>query len=326
MFTIIGGDQKEYGPVSAEDLRKWIAEGRLNAQTLAKAESDAEFRPLAAFPEFAGNFASAVPESEVPPVQSFDPNWESVVRERQPELRLGECLATGWSFLAANFGFMVGAVFLTWVANLVLVLFSLFIPLVGALVLLCLNGVIMGGFYLAVLRRMRGETVMPSAVFAGFSGLFVQLLLAGLVSMLLTEIGFCFCVLPMIYLAVAWIFILPLVADKKMFFWSAMELSRKVVTRVWFEMLALTLIAFLPMVIFQIFNLFQTGSFFLNLYDESNRDWQQLAHLIQSRHEEIRTMTLKMTAIGQGVLLLNLFYFAGVLMRAYENLFGTRKP
>ena len=34
-------------------MRKWIAEGRLNAQSMAKAESDAEFRPLSTFPEFA---------------------------------------------------------------------------------------------------------------------------------------------------------------------------------------------------------------------------------------------------------------------------------
>jgi len=52
-YTIIGGDQKEYGSVTADDLRKWIADGRLNAQSLAKEENDTEWRPLSAFPEFA---------------------------------------------------------------------------------------------------------------------------------------------------------------------------------------------------------------------------------------------------------------------------------
>jgi hypothetical protein len=60
MYTIIGGDGKEYGPVSGEDLRKWIAEGRLNAQSLAKAESDAEFRPLSMFPELVDAFGSGM--------------------------------------------------------------------------------------------------------------------------------------------------------------------------------------------------------------------------------------------------------------------------
>ena len=45
-YTIIGGDQKEYGSVTADDLRKWIADGRLNAQSLAKEENDTERRPL----------------------------------------------------------------------------------------------------------------------------------------------------------------------------------------------------------------------------------------------------------------------------------------
>ena len=57
-YTIIGGDQKEYGSVTADDLRKWITDGRLNAQSLAKEENDTEFRPLSAFPEFADVLAA----------------------------------------------------------------------------------------------------------------------------------------------------------------------------------------------------------------------------------------------------------------------------
>jgi hypothetical protein len=58
MYTIIGSDQKEYGSVTADSIRKWIAEGRLNAQSRAKAEGDAAWRPLAAFPEFAAALAA----------------------------------------------------------------------------------------------------------------------------------------------------------------------------------------------------------------------------------------------------------------------------
>jgi hypothetical protein len=66
MYIIIGGDQKEYGPITTEDVRKWIAEGRLNAQSLMKAESDAEFRPLSTFPEFADLFGLAT-QAGAPP-------------------------------------------------------------------------------------------------------------------------------------------------------------------------------------------------------------------------------------------------------------------
>ena len=53
MYKIIGVDQKQYGPVSADEMRQWIAEGRVNAQTLLQAEGQTDWRPLSSFPEFA---------------------------------------------------------------------------------------------------------------------------------------------------------------------------------------------------------------------------------------------------------------------------------
>src|SRR5690242_1063378 len=68
-YFIIGGDGKEYGPVTDADVRQWIAEDRLNAKSQAKSESDAEFRPLETFPEFADVFAPGAPaDATVPPV------------------------------------------------------------------------------------------------------------------------------------------------------------------------------------------------------------------------------------------------------------------
>ena len=58
MFYLIGADQKEYGPVSAEEVRVWIAEGRANGQTLARFEGG-PWKPLSTFPEFAGSLGPA---------------------------------------------------------------------------------------------------------------------------------------------------------------------------------------------------------------------------------------------------------------------------
>ena len=52
MYRIIGTDGKEYGPASAEDIRHWLAENRVNAQTLAQAENLPVWRPLYSFSEF----------------------------------------------------------------------------------------------------------------------------------------------------------------------------------------------------------------------------------------------------------------------------------
>jgi uncharacterized RDD family membrane protein YckC len=52
MFTIIGGDGKEYGPVSAQQIRAWIIAGRADLATKAKAAGSEEWMPLGDFPEF----------------------------------------------------------------------------------------------------------------------------------------------------------------------------------------------------------------------------------------------------------------------------------
>lgn len=52
MFHIIGGDGREYGPVTVEQVRAWIAAGRANLDTKAKALGTEEWRRLADFGEF----------------------------------------------------------------------------------------------------------------------------------------------------------------------------------------------------------------------------------------------------------------------------------
>jgi TM2 domain-containing membrane protein YozV len=60
MYRIIGADSQQYGPASVEQLRRWLAENRINANTLAQLEGTQDWKPLGTFPEFA-------PELKVPP-------------------------------------------------------------------------------------------------------------------------------------------------------------------------------------------------------------------------------------------------------------------
>ncbi|MDB6122592.1 MAG: hypothetical protein JWQ71_1585 [Pedosphaera sp.] len=66
MYKIIGANQTEYGPVTADQIRQWIAEGRATTQTLAQMEGETGWKPLSEFPEFAGNFAAAPPTGNPP--------------------------------------------------------------------------------------------------------------------------------------------------------------------------------------------------------------------------------------------------------------------
>ena len=60
MYRIIGGDQKEYGPIDAATLRQWQTDGRANAQTLVRPEGATDWKPLGSFPEFAAVAAPPV--------------------------------------------------------------------------------------------------------------------------------------------------------------------------------------------------------------------------------------------------------------------------
>ena len=61
MFFIIGGDGKEYGPVTVEQIRAWLAAGRANLDTQAKALGTDEWRRV-------GDYAEFSPAASVPPV------------------------------------------------------------------------------------------------------------------------------------------------------------------------------------------------------------------------------------------------------------------
>ncbi len=67
MYHIIGGDGQEYGPVSAEQIRQWMAEGRLSAQSQIREATATEWQELANLPEFAGARPAATPPRGLAP-------------------------------------------------------------------------------------------------------------------------------------------------------------------------------------------------------------------------------------------------------------------
>src|ERR1700761_2343296 len=68
MYRIIGVDGRQYGPIGADDLRRWIVEGRANAQTFVHVEGAAEWKPLGTFPEFAAYFTQPPRPAVITPV------------------------------------------------------------------------------------------------------------------------------------------------------------------------------------------------------------------------------------------------------------------
>ena len=69
MYRIIGADQREYGPISPEQLRQWLTEGRVNARTLVLAEGIGDWKPLASLPEFSILLGLQPPSAGPAPIQ-----------------------------------------------------------------------------------------------------------------------------------------------------------------------------------------------------------------------------------------------------------------
>jgi TM2 domain-containing membrane protein YozV len=90
MYKIIGADGQPYGPVGPEQIRRWLAENRVNAQTLVQVEGVQEWKPLGLFPEFAAELKSAPPPGQaVPPTIGARPS--TVAARASSKIPAGIC-------------------------------------------------------------------------------------------------------------------------------------------------------------------------------------------------------------------------------------------
>jgi uncharacterized membrane protein len=252
MFTIIGGDGKEYGPVPASQINAWISNGRANLQTKAKKHGEDEaWKILGDFPEFSPDAVGPPPplanEAAILSVPVGPKALASDLLARAPKLAIGACLSRGWDLWMDHFGRLM-------LAYLVLVPISIALAFVqvGSLPIatMLFGGVFTAGMYRYTLKLLHGEPTTITDLFAGFSEAPAALILAGIAIAFfimtfafLTAAGFLFCIVPALYFGIAWTFTYPLILEKKLAFVPAMEVSRRVITRNWWRMLLLMLAA-----------------------------------------------------------------------------------
>ena len=270
MYKIIGADQKEYGPVTGDQLRQWIAEGRMNAETRVRAEGSETWQPLSAFPEFAG-IAGAGAAASPPPLsgETVAVPIENILA-RDYDLGIGDCIGKGWNLVKNKFGLLFCGALIYFAVEFGIALLGA-IPFIGALFSLAnlfVVGPLLGGVYYINLQAIRNQPASPGDVFVGFRTAFVQLFLGNFIQGLLA--GLCLipavivaiitifplaihhqsptpanllpflaaalvCMIPAVFLSVNWIFTLPLILDRKMGFWPAMQTSWEVVGKHWWR-------------------------------------------------------------------------------------------
>jgi uncharacterized membrane protein len=105
---------------------------------------------------------------------------------------------------------------------------------------------LMAGLYIIVTKIALGKKAKASEVFA-YLGKFLPILLTVILLYIMVVIGFVLLIIPGIYLTVAYGFALPLVVDKNLGAWEALEASRKAVTHHWFKFFGLYLVLLLIM-------------------------------------------------------------------------------
>ena len=90
------------------------------------------------------------------------------------------------------------------------------------------------GITIMGIRHGQKKSVSPSSVFNYFHRIPGAILWYILMSLMIT-LGYLLLILPGIYLSFAYMFSLPLMIEKDMTAWRALETSRKAVTRIWFR-------------------------------------------------------------------------------------------
>jgi hypothetical protein len=262
MYKVIGSDNREYGPASEEFLRRWIAEGRANGGTQVQKVGDTGWRSLSSFPEFAEALAAgaAPPLSGTPAAPAAAAGWGSTATiaaagspivdvdalaeqliARNVTLDIGACVQRSWELMQKNFWLVVAA----WAVTFFVSCGVGAIPYVGLPASMVLGAVLLGGLHTFFLRLSRGESASVADVFAGFGPAIGPLILCGIVMAILDFAGFLFLIIPGIYLVVCWHLSALVILDKKLEFWPAMELARKVVTHHWWAMFGLALVCVL---------------------------------------------------------------------------------
>jgi len=281
MYRILGSDGNEYGPVSAEQLRQWIAEKRVNSETRVQGD-DGVWRFLREVPELVVLLQPPVLLSPMP-VSSAEALTIPSDFDGDYDLDVVACLTSAWRLFQQQFSTLFGPTMMY-----VLILFGLGIfgalPYIGMLFSLCsfvISAPLLVGLYVVYLRVIRGETPPLGSLFDGFRRMFGQLflgnwavailtflpLLAGFIvlffsvgltvimglakgsaswpafAVLAPGLGLILLGLPVtVFLTVNWIFSLPMILDQRVDFWTAMKRSWRQVSRHWWSCLALLVV------------------------------------------------------------------------------------
>ena len=116
------------------------------------------------------------------------------------------------------------------------------IPIIGWIAVMLLVPPLVIGFIRFNAKCVRGQPAALGDCFSGFD-VFGTSVLSYILLVLLVLVGTVLCILPGIYLAIAYVFVWNLLADRKGSAWECLEMSRQAVTAHWGWALLLMIVA-----------------------------------------------------------------------------------
>lgn len=152
------------------------------------------------------------------------------------EINISKWIMNGWDLVMANFGEFL---LLSFIYIVILAVAS-----TTFIVGLILAGPLTAGFFYIIFNKIRGREIYIGDIAKGFD-VFIAAILADILISVFVFIGFTFLIIPGIIISALYLFAFPLIIEKKMDFWQAMELSRKIVTRNIFELSIFMLILYI---------------------------------------------------------------------------------
>lgn len=176
----------------------------------------------------------------------------------QGQLAIGATMGEAWERTKGAKAIIFGGFLLTYVVLLGLqYLVGLVVPMaqedgsfdlptfatgwLASLAVTFLSYPMFAGVFLAGARHAAGLPIRFADLFSQYERL-PTFILVSVLQLVIIVLGFALLVLPGIYLSVAYMLAFPLIADRGMGAWEALETSRKLVTKHWFTVFGLLLI------------------------------------------------------------------------------------
>ncbi|MBW4425303.1 MAG: glycerophosphoryl diester phosphodiesterase membrane domain-containing protein [Nostoc desertorum CM1-VF14] len=157
------------------------------------------------------------------------------ILQKNYTVKISQYIGNGWKTFKKNPGGFVGFTLVAFLINIAIAIVSQSVTLESFISLL-ISGPLNAGFLIVAFKLLKNRDTTFGDFFRGFNN-YLPLFLVSLVSSVVIAIGLLLLLIPGLYLAVAYIFALPLVLERKMNFWAGMEFSRKLISKNWFSFL-----------------------------------------------------------------------------------------